>query len=164
MDELIDTVKTVKIVDGVRARLTAGPSMIETEMVFDSIVGGGEGVAASVAGVAPLVGVDRLAGVGAMDVDGGEGDDGVSEGSSTEQGGMQGVKISLRGAGPVNKLTEGYKTLGLTNDVSKLISSPSGTPLEIVLDIVRIEDSNIMSVSSIHREGYPEVARSIGDI
>jgi hypothetical protein len=31
MDELIDTVETVEIVDGVRARLTAAPSVIETE-------------------------------------------------------------------------------------------------------------------------------------
>lgn len=45
MDELMDTVETVEIVDGVRARLTAAPSVIETEVVSDSIVDGGEGVA-----------------------------------------------------------------------------------------------------------------------
>ena len=54
--ELIETVETVEIVDGVRARLAAGPSVIETETVSDSIVGGCEGVAAYVVGVAPLVG------------------------------------------------------------------------------------------------------------
>jgi hypothetical protein len=46
MDELIDTVKAVEIVDGVRARLTA-PWVIEIETVSDSIIGG-EGVAACV--------------------------------------------------------------------------------------------------------------------
>ena len=56
MDELIDTVETVEIVDGVHARLLAPPSVIETEVVSDSIVDGGEGVAACVVGVAPLVG------------------------------------------------------------------------------------------------------------
>ena len=33
MDELIDTVETIEIVDGVRVRLTAGPSVIEIEVV-----------------------------------------------------------------------------------------------------------------------------------
>ena len=154
MDEPIDTVETVEIVDGVRARLTAGPSVIETETVSDSVVDGGEGVAASVDGVAPLVGVERLVGVGVMDVDGEEGDDGVSEGSGTERGDVRGdvrgVKTSLRGVGLVNRLAEGCETLGLMNDVSKLISGPSGTPLEIVLDGARMEDSNDMSVSSAH--------------
>ena len=36
------------------------------------------------------------------------------------------------------------------NDVSKLMSGPSGTPLEIVLDGARMEDSKDMSVSSAH--------------
>ena len=35
MDELIDTVEIVEIVDGVRVRLTAGPSVIEMEAVSD---------------------------------------------------------------------------------------------------------------------------------
>ena len=35
IDELIDTVETVDIVDGVRTRLTTGPSEIETEAVSD---------------------------------------------------------------------------------------------------------------------------------
>ena len=86
-----------------------------------------EGVAASVDGVARLVGVERLVGVGVMDVDGEEGDDGVSEGSSTERGDVwgdiRGVKTSLRGVGLVNRLAEGCETLGLINDVSKLINS-----------------------------------------
>ena len=89
-----------------------------------------------------------------MDVDGEEGDDGVSEGSSTERGDVRGdirgVKTSLRGVGLVNRLAEGCETLGLINDVSKLISSPSGTPLKIVLDGTRMEDSNNMLVSSVH--------------
>ena len=89
-----------------------------------------------------------------MDVDGEEGDDGVSEGSSTERGNVwgdiQGVKTSLRGVGLVNRLAEGCETLGLINNVSKLISGPSGTPLEIVLDGTRMEDSNNMLVSSVH--------------
>ena len=46
MDEIIETVETVEIVDGVHARLTVGPSLIETDGVSDSIVDGGEGVAA----------------------------------------------------------------------------------------------------------------------
>ena len=134
--------------DGVRVRLAAGPSVIETETVSDSIVEGGEGVAGCVVGVAPLVGVERCVGVGVMEVVGEEGEDGVSEGSSTERGDVRGVKTSVRGVGLVNKLAEGCEILGRMNDVSKLISGPSGTPLEIVLDGARIEDSNDMSVSA----------------
>ena len=142
--------ETVEIVDGVRARLAAGPSVIETETVSDSIVDGGEGVAAWVVGVAPLVGVERWVGVGVTEVVGEEGDDGVSEGSCTERGDVRGVKTSLRGVGLVNRLAEGCETLGRMNDVSKLISGPSGTPLEIVLDGARMEDSKEASVSSAH--------------
>jgi hypothetical protein len=90
MDKLIDTVETVEIVDGVRARLIAAPSLIETEAISVSIVEGGEGVAASVVGVAPLVGEEKLVGVGVMEVVGEEGDDGVSEGSGTERGDVWG--------------------------------------------------------------------------
>jgi hypothetical protein len=100
-------VETVEMVDGVRARLATGPSVIETETVSDSIVDGGEGVAACVVGVAPLVGVERCVGVGVMEVVGEEGDDGVSEGRSAERGDARGVKTSLRGVGLVNKLAEG---------------------------------------------------------
>ena len=107
MDELIDTVETVEIVDGVRARLTATPSVIETETVSDSIVDGGEGVAACVVGVAPLVGEERFVGVGVMEVVGEEGDEGVSEGRGTERGDERGVRTSLRGVGLVNRLAEG---------------------------------------------------------
>jgi len=149
MDELIDTVETVEIVDGVRARLTGAPSVIEIEAVPDSIVDGGDGVAACVVGVAPLVGEERFVGVGVMEVVGEVGDDGVSEGG-TERGDVRGVRTSLRGVGLVNKLAEGCEALGRMNDVSKLISGPSGTPLEIVLDGARMEDSNDMSVSSPH--------------
>ena len=124
--------------------------MIETETVSDSIVDGGEGVTACVVGVAPLVGVERCEGVGVMEVVGEEGDDGVSEGSSAERGDVRGVRTSLRGVGLVNKLAEGCETLGRMNDVSKLISGPSGTPLEMVLDGARMEDSNEKSVSSAH--------------
>lgn len=42
------------------------------------------------------------------------------------------------------------------NDVSKLISGPSGAPLEMVLDCARMEDSNDASVSSAHWEGCKE--------
>lgn len=49
------------------------------------------------------------------------------------------------------------------NDVSKLISGPSGTPLEMVLDGARTEDSNDTSVSSAHWEGWREAARSTGE-
>jgi len=150
MDELIDTVETVEIVDGVRARLTGAPSVIETETVSDSIVDGGEGVAACVVGVAPLVGEERLVGVGVMEVVGEEGDEGVSEGRDRERGDVRGVRTSLRGVGLVNKLAEGCETLGRMNDVSKLMSGPSGTPLEIVLDGARKEDSKDKSVSSAH--------------
>lgn len=136
--------------DGVRVRLAEGPSVIETEAVSDSIVDGGEGVAACVVGVTPLVGVERCVGVGVTEVVGEEGDDGVSERSGTERGDVRGVKTSLRGVGLVNKLAEGCETLGRMNDVSKLISGPSGTPLEIVLDGARMEDSNDTSVSSAH--------------
>ena len=52
MDELIDTVKAVEIMHGVRARLTA-PWVIEIETVSDSIMDSGEGVAACVVGVPP---------------------------------------------------------------------------------------------------------------
>lgn len=83
------------------------------------------------------------------EVVGEEGDDGVSEGSGTERD-VRGVKTSLRGVGLVNKLAEGCETLGRMNDVSKLISGPSGTPLEIVLEGARMEDSNEASVSSAH--------------
>ena len=89
MDELIDTVDTVEIVDGVHTRLPrlpARPSVIETEVVSDSIVEGGEGLAACVVGVAPLVGEKRFVGVEVMGVVGEEGDEGVSEGSCTERG------------------------------------------------------------------------------
>ena len=106
MEELIETVETVEIVDGVRARLTEGPSEIETDGVSDSIVDGGEGVAGWVDGVAPLVGVERWVGVGVMEVAGEEGDNGVSTGSGSEQGDVRGVKTSLRGVGLVNKLGE----------------------------------------------------------
>ena len=75
------------------------------------------------------------------EVVGDEGDDGVSEGSGSERGDVRGVKTSLRGVGLVNKLAEGCETLGRMNDVSKLISGPSGTPFEIVLDGARMEDS-----------------------
>lgn len=150
MDELIDTVEIVEIVDGVRARLTGAPSVIETETVSDSIVDGGEGVAACVVGVAPLVGEEILVGVGVTEVVGEEGDDGVSEGSGSERGDVRGVRTSLRGVGLVNKLADGCEALGRMNDVSKLISGPSGTPLEIVLDGARTEDSKDMSVSSAH--------------
>lgn len=57
MDELIDTAETVEIMDGVRVRLTAGSSVIEIRTVSDLTVDGGEGVAACVVGVTPLVGV-----------------------------------------------------------------------------------------------------------
>ena len=107
IDELIDTVETVEIVDGVRARLTAGPSEIETEAVSDPIVDGGEGVTACVVGVAPLVGVERWVGVGVAEVVGEEGDDGVSEGTGAKRGDVRGVEIPLRGVGLVNKLAEG---------------------------------------------------------
>ena len=150
IDELIETVETVEIVDGVRARLAAGPSVIETETVSDSIVDGGEGVAACVVGVAPLVGVERCVGVGVMEVVGEEGDDGVSEGSGAERGDVRGVKTSLRGVGLVNKLAEGCETLGRMKDVSKLISGPSGIPLDIVLEGARMDDSKDASVSSAH--------------
>jgi len=143
-------VETVEIVDGVRARLTAPPSVIEVEAASDSIVEGGEGVAACVVGVTPLVGEERVVGVGVAEVVGEEGDDGVSEGSCTERGDVRGVRTSLRGVGLVSKLAEGCEALGRMNDVSKLISGPSGTPLEIVLDGARTEDSNDMSVSSAH--------------
>ena len=53
---------------------------------------------------------------------------------------MRGVKTSLRDVGLVNKLAEGYETLGRMKGVSKLISGPSGTPFEMVLDGVRMED------------------------
>jgi hypothetical protein len=149
IDELIDTVETVEMVDGVRARLATGPSVIETKTVSDSIVDGGEGVAACVVGVAPLVEVQRCCGVGVMEVVG-EGDDGVSEGRSAERGDAWGVKMSLRGVGLVNKLAEGCETLGRMDDVSKLMSGPSGTPLEMVLEGARMEDSNDASVSSAH--------------
>ena len=66
------------------------------------------------------------------------------------RGDIRGVKTSLRGVGLVNRLAEGCETLGLINDVSKLISGPLGTPLEIVLDGVRMEDSNNRLVSSVH--------------
>jgi len=143
-------VEIVEIVDGVRARLTAAPSVIEVETVSDSIVEGGEGVAACVVGVAPLVGEERMVGVGVMEVVGEDGDDGVSEGSGTERGDVRGVRTSLRGVGLVSKLAEGCEAVGRMNDVSKLISGPSGTPLEIVLDGARMEDSNDTSVSSAH--------------
>jgi len=163
MDELIDTVETVEIVDGVRARLTGAPSAIETEAVSDSIVDGGEGVAVCVVGVAPLVGEEMFVGVGVMEVVGEEGDDGVSEGSSAERGDVRGVRTSVRGVGLVNKLAEGCEAVGRMNDVSKLISGPSGTPLEIVLDGARTEDSKDMSVSSAHGEECGETARGIGE-
>lgn len=158
MDELIDTVETVEIVEGVRMRLATGPSVIETETVSDSIVDGGEGVAACVVGVLSLVGEERLVGVGVMDVDGEGGeddedddnDDDGAEGSGIERGDVRGVRTSLRGVGLVNKLAEGCVALGRMNDVSKLMSGPSGTPLEIVLEGARTEDSNDMSVSSAH--------------
>ena len=54
---------------------------------------------------------------------------------------MRGVKTSLRGVGLVNKLAEGCETLGRMNDVLKLISGPSETPFETVLDSARMEDS-----------------------
>jgi len=150
MDELIDTVETVEIVDGVRARLTEAPSVIETEGVDDSIVDGGEGVAACVVGVAPLVGEEMFVGVGVMEVVGEEGDDGVSERSGAERGDVRGVRTSVRGVGLVNKLAEGCEAVGRINDVSKLISGPSGTPLETVLDGASTDDSNDRSVSSAH--------------
>jgi hypothetical protein len=141
-------VETVEIVDGVRVRLATGPSVIETESVSDSIVDGGEGVAACVVGVAPLVGVERCVGVGVMDVVGEEGDEGVSEGSGAERGDVRGVKTSLRGVGLVNKLADGSETLGRMNDVSKLLSGPSKTPLDIVLEGARMDVSNDTSVSA----------------
>jgi len=150
MDELIDTVEIVEMVDGVRARLTAAHSVIETETVSDSIVDGGEGVTACVVGVASLLGEEILVGVGVTEVVGEEGDDGVSEGSGSERGDVRGVRTLLRGVGLVNKLAEGCEALGRMKDVSKLISGPSGTPLEIVLEGARTEDSNDTSVSSAH--------------
>ena len=158
----MDTVETVEIVDGVRARLTGAPSVIETEGVSDSIVDGGEGVAACVDGVAPLVGVESVVGVGVTDVVGEDGDDGVSEGSGSERGDVRGVRTSLRGVGLVSKLAEGCDALGRMNDVSKLISGPSGTPLEIAVDGARTEDSYDRSVSA-HWEGCIEAARTPGE-
>ena len=143
MDELIETVETVVIVDGVRARLTLGPSLIETDGVSDSIVDGGEGV-------------ERWVGVGVMEVVAEEGNNGVSAGSGSERGDVRGVKTSLRGVGLVNKLAEGCETLGRMNGVSKLISGASGAPLEMVLDGARMEDSNDASVSSARWEGCKE--------
>ena len=75
------------------------------------------------------------------EVVGEEGDDGVSEGSGSERGDVRGVKTSLRGVGLVNKLAEGCETLGHMDDVSKLISGPSGIPFKMVLDGARMEDS-----------------------
>ena len=145
--------ETVEIVDGVRARLTAGSSVIETEGVSDSIVDGGEGVAACVVGVTPLVGVERCVGVGVAEVVGDGGDICVSEGGDMKRGEVRGVKTSVRGVGLVNKLAVGWETLGRMKDVSKLISGPSGAPLEMVLDGAKTEDSNELSVSSPHRKG-----------
>ena len=85
-----------------------------------------------------------------MEVMGEEGDDRISEGTGTERGDVRGVKTSLRGVGLVSRLAEGCETLGRMKDVSKLISGPSGTPLEIVLDGARMEDSKDISVSSAH--------------
>ena len=118
MDELIDTVDTVEIVDGVRARLTAPPSVIEIEGVADSIVDGGEGVAACVVGVAPLVGEERFVGVGVMEVVAEVGDAEDSEGSGIERGDVRGVRTSLRGVGLVSRLAEGCEAVGRMNDVS----------------------------------------------
>lgn len=102
--------------------------------------------------MAPLVGEERFVGVGVMEVVGEEGDDGVSEGAGSDRGDVRGVKTSLKGVGLVNKLAEGCEAVGRMNDVSKLTSGPSGTPLESVLDGARTEDSNDMSVSSTHGE------------
>jgi len=139
IDELIDTVEIVEIMDGVRARHTGTPSVIETETVCNSIVGGGEGVAACVVSITPLVGEEIL--VGVMEVVGEEGDDGVSEGSGSEQGDVWGVRTSLRGVGLVNKLVDGCEVMNNVS-VSKLLSGPSGTPLKIVLDGAGTEGSN----------------------
>jgi hypothetical protein len=88
MDKLIDTVEAVEIVDGVRARLTA-PWVIEIETVSDSIIDGGEGVAACVVRVSPLVGEERFVGVGVVEVIEDDGDDGVSEGIGSERPGRR---------------------------------------------------------------------------
>jgi hypothetical protein len=140
-------VGTVEIVDGMCTILAAGPSVIETETVSDSMVKGGEEVAACVVGIVPLVGVERCVGVGVMEAVEEEGD--VSEGGGTERD-VRGVKTSLRGVGLVNTLAEGCETLGRMNGVSKRIPGPSEIPLEIVLDGARMEDSNEASVSSAH--------------
>jgi hypothetical protein len=121
MDELMDTVETVEIVEGVRVRLTGVESCA--------------GVAVAVA-----------------EVVGEEGDDGVSDsdGRKIERGDVRGVKTSVRGVGLVNKLAEGCETLGRMNDVSKLISGPSGTPFEVVLGGARVGDSCDALDSSAH--------------
>jgi len=145
MDELINTVEIVEIMDGVRARHTGTPLVIETlkQRPFAILSsGGGEGVAVCVVSITPLVGEEIL--VGVMEVVGEEGNDGVSEGSGSERGDVWGVRTSLRGMGLVNKLVDGCEVLGRMNDisVSKLLSSPSGTPLKIVLDGAGMEGSN----------------------
>jgi hypothetical protein len=88
--------------------------------------------------------------VAVAEVVGEEGDDGVSDsdGREIEWGDVRGVKTSVRGVGLVNKLTEGCKTLGRMNDVLKLISGPSGTPFEMVLDGARMENLYDVLVSS----------------
>jgi len=44
------------------------------------------------------------------------------------------VRTSPRGVGLVNKLAKGWEALSRMNEVSKLKSDPSGTPLEIALE------------------------------
>ena len=81
MDELIDTVETVEIVDGVRARLRSTFSD-RNRGVDDSIVDDSGRVAAWVVGVAQAVEEEMFVRVGAMEVVREEGDEGLFEGSS----------------------------------------------------------------------------------
>ena len=50
------------------------------------------------------------------------------------------------------------------NDVSKLISGPSGAPLEMALDGARMEGSNDALVSSARWEGCKEGVRLTGGV
>ena len=64
-----------------------------------------------------------------MKVVGEEGDDSVSEGSGSERGDARGARTSLRCVGLVNELADDCEAPGRMDNVSKLISSPSGAPL-----------------------------------
>ena len=74
-------------------------------------------------------------------------------------GDVRGVRTSLRGVGPINKLAEGCEAMGRIPDVSELISGPSGTLPQDRTWRSEHGGFNDRSVSPAHREGRRDGVR-----